>query len=149
MGFNSLQTGKCIQSVISDIVNAKNQVLFQFPSNGKVYSELESDEFHAYIDGLEFQFPSNGKVYSEKEKGIRLTREQGKFQFPSNGKVYSEKIPQIERVVDDEKFQFPSNGKVYSEIEVYSGDSRSCLFQFPSNGKVYSEDRSLQHAWHP
>ena len=39
LGFNSLQTGKCIQSLISSSVNALEKIAFQFPSNGKVYSE--------------------------------------------------------------------------------------------------------------
>ena len=37
--------------------------MFQFPSNGKVYSEFPS---HIVSEPIEkFQFPSNGKVYSE------------------------------------------------------------------------------------
>ena len=43
----------------------------------------------AILECIEFQFPSNGKVYSEAEK---IAKEIGniEFQFPSNGKVYSE-----------------------------------------------------------
>ena len=38
-----------------------------------------------------FQFPSNGKVYSEAAvKKARETPLMEQFQFPSNGKVYSE-----------------------------------------------------------
>ena len=62
--FNSLQTGKCIQRqpnlLLQEAFNA-----FQFPSNGKVYSEstqkISKKEGHHV-----FQFPSNGKVYSER-----------------------------------------------------------------------------------
>ena len=38
VGFNSLQTGKCIQSPMCDLVSIRISE-FQFPSNGKVYSK--------------------------------------------------------------------------------------------------------------
>ena len=43
---------------------------------------------------LVFQFPSNGKVYSEGAAAVPAAKSSnGKFQFPSNGKVYSESAP--------------------------------------------------------
>ena len=62
--FNSLQTGKCIQSC-KDLLHRTVGLydLFQFPSNGKVYSEESLQANHLWA--VEFQFPSNGKVYSE------------------------------------------------------------------------------------
>ena len=38
--------------------------MFQFPSNGKVYSETATDTL-VNVSVKSFQFPSNGKVYSE------------------------------------------------------------------------------------
>ena len=38
-----------------------------------------------------FQFPSNGKVYSEWKTLTKISKEE-MFQFPSNGKVYSEEM---------------------------------------------------------
>ena len=38
---------------------------FQFPSNGKVYSEISPQSGFTGTISLVFQFPSNGKVYSE------------------------------------------------------------------------------------
>ena len=63
--FNSLQTGKCIQSCWPLIVTAILCLWFQFPSNGKVYSEESMADVEHLRDNMEFQFPSNGKVYSE------------------------------------------------------------------------------------
>ena len=42
LSFNSLQTGKCIQSLLGIRYNPMKRK-FQFPSNGKVYSKQESD----------------------------------------------------------------------------------------------------------
>ena len=65
--FNSLQTGKCIQSC-KDLLHRTVGLydLFQFPSNGKVYSEESLQANHLWA--VEFQFPSNGKVDSEAQK---------------------------------------------------------------------------------
>ncbi len=43
--FNSLQTGKCIQSKEDNAECIDLLCMFQFPSNGKVYSEIESKAF--------------------------------------------------------------------------------------------------------
>ena len=63
--------------------------MFQFPSNGKVYSEKIYLMLVQYWTELKFQFPSNGKVYSELEEA-QESLDELLFQFPSNGKVYSE-----------------------------------------------------------
>ena len=63
--------------------------MFQFPSNGKVYSKLRRSLSISSDRGKEFQFPSNGKVYSKGEKDRPAWMWQRLFQFPSNGKVYS------------------------------------------------------------
>ena len=61
--FNSLQTGKRIQSRSRLVFqNVRYENWFQFPSNGKAYPK----EIHRGIRGGEcppFQFPSNGKAY--------------------------------------------------------------------------------------
>ena len=41
--FNSLQTGKCIQREQGD-KGTLSCLAFQFPSNGKVYSELKPEK---------------------------------------------------------------------------------------------------------
>ena len=87
ISFNSLQTGKCIQrKYLSYLFYTSNW--FQFPSNGKVYSESEFTMSLSF-SATWFQFPSNGKVYSEISSNGTGTANKV-FQFPSNGKVYSE-----------------------------------------------------------
>ena len=74
--FNSLQTGKCIQSIAWRIYRQVRERWFQFPSNGKVYPK----NVFWYTDGrmeVLFQFPSNGKAYpkfspSDPEYGSRF-----------------------------------------------------------------------------
>ena len=44
-------------------------IVFQFPSNGKVYSKCQLSRNAANWETL-FQFPSNGKVYSKPVGGI-------------------------------------------------------------------------------
>ena len=158
--FNSLQTGKRIQSEPLHLM--KNGKGFQFPSNGKAYPKrkklnLKNEEFH------QFQFPSNGKAYPKKEikkhSGLSI-----KFQFPSNGKAdpkgmmlfFEELAPgcvsipfkresvskgnkvRMDRFLD-QAFQFPSNGKAYPKVAVVAAlvAFLPLSFQFPSNGKAY------------
>ena len=59
--FNSLQTGKCIQSKEEGSRTRFGFPEFQFPSNGKVYPKWDS--LRNPDEGDVFQFPSNGKVY--------------------------------------------------------------------------------------
>ena len=67
------------------------------------------------LAGRSFQFPSNGKVYSEFPGPLGNEIIQFMFQFPSNGKVYSEFCCRGSCWLCPLAFQFPSNGKVYSE----------------------------------
>ena len=62
--FNSLQTGKCIQSEDLRMFGGEVPPVFQFPSNGKVYSKFYNYKRRCG-HGRKFQFPSNGKVYSK------------------------------------------------------------------------------------
>ena len=63
--FNSLQTGKRIQSD-SNVHLIVREYEFQFPSNGKAYPKVTVTT----PDGLKkkFQFPSNGKAYPKPKK---------------------------------------------------------------------------------
>ena len=74
--FNSLQTGKRIQSGhLLEPVPLK-KLKFQFPSNGKAYPKsilkVLSDE------ELVFQFPSNGKAYPKYHKVFQFMRKPRK-----------------------------------------------------------------------
>ena len=84
--FNSLQTGKCIQRKRGTSSNGHPTRTFQFPSNGKVYPKFIGNQF--YLVTIKFQFPSNGKVYPKFSRYGDDENENNEFQFPSNGKVY-------------------------------------------------------------
>ena len=64
-GFNSLQTGKFMES--SGIFsNNETVVMFPFPSNGKVHGkDSERGKFIPDSTANVFQFPSNGKVHGK------------------------------------------------------------------------------------
>ena len=61
-GFNSLQTGKRIQSLYRMHDTRPWDQEFQFPSNGKAYPKAIK-VFYAHVVNQKFQFPSNGKAY--------------------------------------------------------------------------------------
>ena len=116
--FNSLQTGKCIQSH-PHVADLADITTFQFPSNGKVYPKFIRSKFRHFVLE-EFQFPSNGKVYPK----LRWTE-----------------VPPAWRM-----FQFPSNGKVYPKFSIVGlAIALGFLFQFPSNGKVYPKRLLAQY----
>ena len=113
--FNSLQTGRCIQRQFSQ--RAQNGVhgRFQFPSNGKVYPKERRSWFHT--DKWEFQFPSNGKVYPKRLKRFLQTAST-EFQFPFKREgVSKEKGETVFSAHCGSGFQFPSNGKVYPKSQ--------------------------------
>ena len=91
-----------------------------------------------------FQFPSNGKVYSEISSGIRRYHPYGVSIPFKRESVFRESI--VKSLSDESEFQFPSNGKVYSEIGYSLLKGTLSLFQFPSNGKVYSENLMPENA---
>ena len=137
--FNSLQTGKCIQSNWKAREPFIEYLQFQFPSNGKVYSEgfimttrtmkrrvsipfkresvFRADNGDHHIgDDFEFQFPSNGKVYSETyPPNTRKTFSHHSFNSLQTGKCIQRGNFDNDYADDWIRFQFPSNGKVYSE----------------------------------
>ena len=110
MSFNSLQTGKCIQSdgimAIADqggvsipfkresvfkeilyIIRLGNVSLFQFPSNGKVYSKVAKVLRQRFEKEVSIPFKRES-VFKEAVRASSHRRRE-MFQFPSNGKVYS------------------------------------------------------------
>ena len=157
--FNSLQTGKHIQSW-SQTVIFRIPLMFQFPSNGKAYPKVRTAAEWLFL--TVFQFPSNGKAYpkpplnpiggnknsafqfpSNGESISKDDREPRRdwcqswqFQFPSNGKAYPKQSKNCE-ILLGKKFQFPSNGESISKVTKIDYEFRSNEFQFPSNGKAY------------
>ena len=83
--FNSLQTGKGIQSVDTAVTDLFYLAEFPFPSNGKGESKQTK------VNGEEgpknkFPFPSNGKGESKEGYTELVFKDGSMFPFPSNGK---------------------------------------------------------------
>ena len=138
--------------------------MFQFPSNGKVYSKDKEVPKDKDEKPPTFQFPSNGKVYSKIFFSLDLIVLRVMFQFPSNGKVYSKlKRPMPKTMTMTPSFNSLQTGKCIArprtrqvprtetkvsipfkrESVLQGGDDDppdvtiGKVFQFPSNGKVY------------
>ena len=89
--FNSLQTGKCIQSQIT-VAMAATSAEFQFPSNGKVYPKLVGNLKPVQMIPVVFQFPSNGKVYPKKKDEFRIPRRADHVSIPFKRESVSKDI---------------------------------------------------------
>ena len=113
--FNSLQTGKHIQSMCYQYRSINKACLFQFPSNGKAYTKLycsicrDTKIFNVSIPfkresiykvcGMSFDSETMIEVgfnslqtgkHIQSKSTIRLNKGSLKwFQFPSNGKAYT------------------------------------------------------------
>ena len=138
LGFNSLQTGRCIQRKNIKIAMAIFIVSIPFKREG--VSKVEEKDWRKLDFISKFQFPSNGKVYP---KYIYFQIEEGcgdGFNSLQTGRCiqryWSAREFSLGELVKF-LFQFPSNGKVYPKCFRWDWRSQSEEFQFPSNGKVY------------
>ena len=113
--FNSLQTGKCIQSDDDDDGEVMALSQFQFPSNGKVYSKLLEWCIPGNRMESRFQFPSNGKVYSKPSESGGVYNSETSFNSLQTGKCIQRRRREKMLMTRTIGFQFPSNGKVYSK----------------------------------
>ena len=92
-----------------------------------------------------FQFPSNGKVYSELiEAGYDLSAEYTSFNSLQTGKCIQSLQAQSRRSVKVESFNSLQTGKCIQSWKIANERLQELTFQFPSNGKVYSENFVLQ-----
>ena len=156
--FNSLQTGKYIQSyrdeVILDIFNvsipfkresiskAEGSIAFsslkprfQFPSNGKVYPKLIVNYTKNML--LKVSIPFKRESISKGDASLWLTGGEWYVSIPFKRESISKAKKGKEMTEQSVKFQFPSNGKVYPKFHQLAFGTFALLFQFPSNGKVY------------
>ena len=167
MCFNSLQTGKRIQSYYTLGANLALNVSIPFKreSVSKVQRRFQSRDLAA----LKFQFPSNGKAYPKSLRdSVHVGFEPTKFQFPSNGKAYPKRdkchtphcrwpcfnsLQTGKRIQRGEGHYFTVNTVCVSipfkRESVSKVKSQYCpihrlatWFQFPSNGKAYPKSRS-------
>ena len=87
--FNSLQTGKRIQSVSCNLGSLRKHKMFQFPSNGKAYPKGET--LVQMREGKIVSIPFKRESVSKGTDG-NDTKRTIKFQFPSNGKAYPKEL---------------------------------------------------------
>ena len=164
--FNSLQTGKRIQSHQS-YSHPPDRYKFQFPFKRGKRIQRTFRYFQA-IGKEKVSIPFKRESVS-KDKGMFCSGRRSWFQFPSNGKAYPKSPYKFFRQLHLNLFQFPSNGKAYpkktgSRGTKISGESFNSLqtgkriqslvldmaqgikgeFQFPSNGKAYPKEVPLQ-----
>ena len=135
--FNSLQTGKHIQSYTATRWTPREMSMFQFPSNGKAYPKELSvkgiDEFRS----VSIPFKREGISKGATLLATRLC--SWLFQFPSNGKAY----PKCRDIFTQQWMPFRvsipfkregiSKASERGKIIVTLSDG----FHFPSNGKAY------------
>ena len=68
--FDSLQTGRHIQTYTDAQIARREQIAFRFPSNGKAHSDAIGVYGGRSID--RFRFPSNGKAHSDLYEPLLL-----------------------------------------------------------------------------
>ena len=102
-------------------------LMFQFPSNGKGYLNLN----RCLRYGTRFRFNSlqTGKgisIYYNNQRGASPPQ----FQFPSNGKGYLNlRVPTL--CIAYNRFQFPSNGKGYLNLQIRHTVNNPCCVSIP------------------
>ena len=110
--FNSLQTGKPIQSQLetaSDFVNPSVSIPFKRESLSKGYNEIQREKREESVS-IPFKRESLSKEIGEK---VSIGPYYVTFQFPSNGKAYPKQTDEDGHCATQLMFQFPSNGKAY------------------------------------
>ena len=139
--FNSLQTGKYIQSITKPeevVIEAE----FQFPSNGKVYPKSNGEKIEEFELTL-FQFPSNGKVYP-KDSIVVFYILKRIVSIPFKRESISKETPPSRRWPwMSYSFNSLQTGKYIQRLQRFFCTGQiSTEFQFPSNGKVYPKPPS-------
>ena len=142
--FNSLQTGKYIQSILNvQPINPQEKVSIPFKresiskADGRYEIDIKSE--------LKFQFPSNGKVYPKSLlSALRLPRFCLAFQFPSNGKVY----PKLIHGIDSEFYMGFNSLQTGKYIQRESGTNLEVWVAYSFNslqtGKYIQSDMDLE-----
>ena len=136
MSFNSLQTGKCIQSPMrSEYINIIDE--FQFPSNGKVYPKgREWGPPHRNLRSfLSFNSLQTGKCIQSKAVERSLKELGVEFQFPSNGKVYPKAININLASSLDQSFNSLQTGKCIQRLRARIRRKNHTCFNSLQTGK--------------
>ena len=136
-GFNSLQTGKCIQRGLIVCFWSKLNDCFNSLQTGKCIQRLQSHP-RLKLPKLPFQFPSNGKVYPKMSRNGNSSHRHGCFNSLQTGKCIQRKLPIPPEMVVWLCFNSLQTGKCIQrwrhKLKIHLKLQR---FQFPSNGKVY------------
>ena len=140
LGFNSLQTGKPIQSEKIKVLREEIKGCFNSLQTGK---PIQSRTFQANRRyKMAFQFPSNGKAYpKERESLCRVPLiKPNSFNSLQTRKPIQRGngLGTGDRLLT---FQFPSNGKADPKWDTELQQRRAEEFQFPSNGKAYPKSK--------
>ena len=114
-------------------------MLFQFPSNGKVYTKGYLVWLQTQV--VRFNSLQTGRCIQSKSTYQCKWGGEREFQFPSNGKVYTKRSWK-RSVVALKSFNSLQTGRCIQRQPVPRRDDNSWLFQFPSNGKVYTKKDS-------
>ena len=114
-GFNSLQTGKYIQSIcgikIWKVVGCFNSL-----QTGK-YIQSPPPTLEDRTRGYRFNSLQTGKyIQSLCDTDYRMSQGRRCFNSLQTGKYIQRKMPNIAQQFMNLKFQFPSNGKVYPKV---------------------------------
>ena len=137
--FNSLQTGKHIQSLQIWERWPCSVGEFQFPSNGKAYPKKGGVPPQAFIDILRaFQFPSNGKAYP-KPSYRAVSNKMNGVSIPFKRESISKAMFRQPRRCGEKSFNSLQTGKHIQRNPQWAYDLY-VEFQFPSNGKAYPKD---------
>ena len=89
--FNSLQTGKCIQSSQGRLATRSYSSCFNSLQTGKCIQSSAAEEVVDYVL-LRFNSLQTGKCIQSPAGWAMDVLKAYEFQFPSNGKVYSETL---------------------------------------------------------
>ena len=141
--FNSLRTGKPIQSYEPVEEHRHLVSSFQFPTNGKAYPktyEEDAAEVTLIMVSIPYERESLSKVFCGN---INIRAKcQGSFNSLRTGKPIQRRKNWLAFLALVVMFQFPTNGKAYPKrangwFRRVGGWS---LFQFPTNGKAYPKE---------
>ena len=99
------------ERTITGAAVTEEQVQFQFPSNGKVFPNLEGWEW-VPSEQKWFQFPSNGKVFPNSRGNLGCSGNNF-VSIPFKREGVSERCRVSIALLTLAEFQFPSNGKVF------------------------------------
>ena len=116
--FNSLQTGKRIQSCNSNIMVIRMRHTVSIPFKRESVSKEDSALFHSVLKVQGFNSLQTGKRiqrHSLKDSG-RSVSDCVSIPFKRESVSKGEKLKKVLKATATLKFQFPSNGKAYPKI---------------------------------